>query len=113
MSHNVLCANLEKQQRYCPPGEKSRCKWQQDQATGIATYKSNECLPEVLLEVLRPVFVLLSETKRLQRCVRGTIQNPNECINSLIWARCTKHKHHGAKVVRFAVASAVCHLCLK
>ena len=109
LCHNVLCADPEKQHRYCPLGEKSWCKWQQDLATGTATYKNDNCLPEVFLEVLRPVFVLLSETKLLQRCVRGTTQNPNECINSLIWARCPKHKHHGAKVVRFAVASAVCH----
>ena len=109
LCHNVLCADPKKQHRYCPPGGTSWCKWQQDLATGTATYKSDNCLPEIFLEVLRPVFLVLSETKLLQRCVRGTTQNPNECINSLIWARCPKHKHHGAKVVRFAVASAVCH----
>ena len=108
LCHNVLCADPKKQHRYCPPGGTSWCKWQQDLATGTATYKSDNCLPEIFLEVLRPVFLVLSETKLLQRCVRGTTQNPNECINSLIWARCPKHKH-GAKVVRFAVASAVCH----
>ena len=36
-------------------------------------------------------------------------QNQNECINSMVWVRCPKHKHHGVKVVRGAVASAVCH----
>lgn len=25
------------------------------------------------------------------------------------WVRCPKHKHHGAKVVRCAAASAICH----
>ena len=39
----------------------------------------------------------------------GTTQNPNECVNSMVWVRCPKHKHHGVKVVRCAVASAVCH----
>jgi len=28
----------------------------------------------------------------------------------MVWVRCLKHKHHGVKVVRCAVASAVCHL---
>ena len=37
------------------------------------------------------------------------LQNPNECINSLVWARCPKHKHHGLKAISYAVASAVCH----
>jgi len=27
----------------------------------------------------------------------------------MVWVRCPKHKHHGAKVVRYAAASAVCH----
>ena len=51
----------------------------------------------------------LSETKLLQRCVRGATQNRNECINAMVWARCPKHKHHGAKVIRRSVPSAVCH----
>ena len=66
-------------------------------------------MPEVFLEVLRPTFMTLSDAKLLERCVRGTTQNPNECINSMVWVRCPKHKHHGAKVIRCAVASAVCH----
>ena len=39
----------------------------------------------------------------------GATQNRNECINSMVWVRCPKHKHHGVTVVRCAVASAVCH----
>ena len=27
----------------------------------------------------------------------------------MVWARCPKHKHHGVKVARCAVSSAVCH----
>ena len=27
----------------------------------------------------------------------------------MVWVRCPKHKHHGAKVVCYAAASAVCH----
>ena len=30
-------------------------------------------------------------------------------INGTVWVRCPKHKHHGAKVVRYAAASAICH----
>lgn len=48
-------------------------------------------------------------TKLLERCVRGATQNHNECINSMVWVCCPKHKHHGVKVIRCAVASAVCH----
>lgn len=51
----------------------------------------------------------LSETKLLERCVCGTTQNRNKCINLLVWVRCIKHKHHEVKVIRCAVASAVLH----
>ena len=109
LTHNVQSDSLAHQHQYCPTGETSWCKWQQDLVTGTTTYKGDNCLPRVFLEVLRPVFMTLSDSKLLTRCIRGTTQNPNECINSLVWVRCPKHKHHSAKVVRFAVASAVCH----
>ena len=68
-----------------------------------------DCLPEVFLELLRPTFMTISDAKLLERCIRGTTQKPNECLNSMVWVRCPKHKHHGAEMVRFAAASAMCH----
>ena len=110
LNHSVKSdSDASKQHRFCPRGASSWCKWQQDLATATDTYKDDDCLPEVFLEILRPIFMALSETKLLKRCVRGTTQNPNECLNSLVWSRCPKHKHHGVKVIRCAVASAVCH----
>ena len=109
LHHSVKSQDLAKQHRFCPRGESSWCRWQQDAATGTKTYKDDDCLPEVFLEVLRPTFVTLSDDKLLERCVLGTTQNPNECVNSMVWVRCPKHKHHGVKVIRCAVASAVCH----
>ena len=104
-----MYSQITHQHHYCPPGGSSWCKWQQDFVTGTTTYKGDNCLPSVFLDVLCSVFMTLSDSKLLTRCIRGTTQNPNECINSLVWVRCPKHKHHSAKVVRFAVASAVCH----
>ena len=109
LNHSVKAADLAKQHRFCPPGESSWYKWQQDQASGTVTYKNDECLPEIFLELLRPTFMTLSDTKLLERCVRGTTQNRNECKNSLVRVRCPKHKHHGVKVIRCAAASAFLH----
>lgn len=99
LNHSVKGQDPAKQHRFCPVGESSWCKWQQDMATGTSTYKDDDCLPEVFLELLRPTFMTLSDTKLLERCIRGTTQNPNECINSMVWVHCPKHMHHGAKVV--------------
>ena len=107
LNHSVK-SEPAKQHRFCPPGESSWCKWQQHAATGTSTYNDNDCLPGVFLEVLRPTFMTLSDAKLLERCLLGTTQNPNECVNCMVWVRCPKHKHHGVKVVRCAVASAVC-----
>ena len=109
LNHNVIAKSPTAQHRYCPPGENSWCKWQQDKHTGTKTYKPENLLPAVFLEVLRPVFMTLSETKLLERCVRGATKNRNECLNSLVWIRCPKHKFHGRKIVAYATASAICH----
>ena len=109
LHHSIQSKDLAKQHRFCPVGESSWCKWQQDIATGTKTYKPDDCLPGVFCDLLSPTFMTLSESKLLERCVRGATQNRNECINALVWARCPKNKHHGAKSVRCAVASSVCH----
>ncbi|XP_028394501.1 uncharacterized protein LOC114518697 [Dendronephthya gigantea] len=102
-------AQSDQQHCFCPPGESSWCKWQQDKASGTSTYSGEDCLPSVFKEVLKPTFLALSESGLLQRCVLGTTQNQNESLNGLVWAQCPKHKHHGSKAVHCAVGSAVCH----
>ena len=109
LNHSVKDDDLEKQHRFCPPGDKSWCKWQKDKVLGAKTYSAEECLPEVFLEVLHPVFMTLNDTSLLKRCVLGTTQNANECLNSVVWVRCPKHKYHGHKIIRCAVALAICH----
>ena len=109
LNHNIKSPDPTKQHRFCPPGETSWCKWQQDLATCTLTYKGDNCLPEVFLDVLKPIYMNLSETNLLRRCVHGATQNSNESINALVWIRCPKHKHHGATAVQCAAASAVCH----
>ena len=109
LHHCIHLPDPNKQHRFCPVGESSWCKWQQDSTSGTATYKADDCLPEVFFDLLQPIFMTLSETKLLERCVRGATQNRNECINSMVWVRCPKHKHHGIKAIRCAVASSVCH----
>ena len=58
-------------------------------------------------DLLKLIFSDLSDEKLLARCVQGATQNPNESINSLVWARCPKHKLNGTGPLQFAAASAV------
>ena len=70
-------------------------------------YTSKDCLPEVFMDLLKPIFTDLSSKVVLKRCVLGVTKNQHEGINSLVWLRCPKHKFNGANIVKFATAAAV------
>ena len=107
LHHMINKKDLAQQHLYCPRGSEAWCAWQRDVADGTKTYKNINCLPNVFFDLLKAIFLDLSDEKLLARCVQGATQNPNESINSLVWARCPKHKFNGAGPVQFAAASAV------
>lgn len=80
-----------------------RFKWQQDKPTGVKTYKPDNILPDFFFKSC----ALFLWHSVIQSFLLDVFRN--ECINSLVWIRCPKHKFHLAKVVCFAVALAVCH----
>ena len=81
LTHNVHSSSLESH-KFCPIGANSWCKWQQDKATGTKTYKPDNILPDVFFEVLRPVFMALSDSKLLARCVKADFQSSHEAPRS-------------------------------
>ena len=76
------------------------CRWHKN-------IQNIDCLLNLCFDLLKPIFLDLSDEKLLARCIQGTTQNPNESINSLVWARCPKHKFNGAGPVQFSAASTV------
>lgn len=46
LHHSVKLKDASKQHRFCPRGEQSWCKWQQDLASKTSTYKDDNCLPK-------------------------------------------------------------------
>ena len=48
LNHCVKAENPAKRNRFCPFGETSWGKWQQDQASGTSTYKDDD-RPDVFL----------------------------------------------------------------
>ena len=74
-----------------------------------STYKAVGCLRGVFLELLRPTFMILSDSKLIERCVHGTTQNPNEYSNSMVWVLWPKYKNHSKRVIYCAAQPAVCH----
>ena len=109
LHHLIKRTDATRQHFYCPRGSESWCAWQRDAADGTKSYRDTNCLPEAFFEVLKPIFLDLSSDRLLARCILGATQNPNESINSLVWARCSKHKFHGLPAIQFAASAAVLH----
>ncbi|XP_048578883.1 uncharacterized protein LOC125560699 isoform X1 [Nematostella vectensis] len=66
-------------------------------------------LDPVFVDSLKPTYVRLTSDALLERCLPGNTQNPNECLNSLVWLRCPKHRWFGRKRVEMAAVSAALH----
>ena len=49
----------------------------------------------------------LSDDKLLERCLHGKTQNNNECLNGVIWKRCSKDVYVGQQTLEMGVNSAV------
>jgi len=89
----------------CPVGENSWCGWQRDSAS----YKHKHGLPEAIVELLEPIFDDLSNPDLLARCPHGKTQNPNECLNKIIWSHCPKEMWASYKTVQQSAYAAVAH----
>ena len=89
----------------CPDGEGSWCRYKRDPES----YKHRKGLPIDIVEFIKPVFDDLSSRKLLEKCVHGKTQNNNECLNKLIWDRCSKEYFVGVETVEEACFSAVSH----
>ena len=96
------------QHQYCPTGPDSSCKWQLVQA-GVSDhhYVHHNTLPKAVFDVIKPIYLRLTERKLLERCLLGATQNANESFHGVIWGMCQKETFCGADVVRFAASLAV------
>ena len=73
------------------------------------TYKHKHGLPTSVVKFIKPVFEDLSDEKLLRKCLHGKTQNVNECLNKLIWDRCSKEYYVEKDTVEEAVYSAVAY----
>ena len=89
----------------CPEGENSWCGYKRNPAT----YKHRKGIPKAVADFIQPVFNDLSSSDLLSKCLHGKTQNVNECLNKLIWDRCSKDYFVERDVLEEAVYSAVSH----
>lgn len=91
----------------CPTGRESWCRHNAALAKGKPAPKHSYNLPKDVARALLPVYERLSETKLLERCLRGKTQNSNESFHSVIWNLVPKERHSSLFAVEAAVAEAV------
>eukprot|EP00117_Sycon_ciliatum_P047960 scpid50775/ scgid34206/ len=66
------------QHQFCPTGPDSWCKWQLVQAGVRDEYTHRHILPKAVFDVVKPLYLRLTERKLLERCLLGATQNANE-----------------------------------
>ena len=103
LMHKVQHEDPAKQHRFCPPGGDSWCGWQVEQAGG-EQYTARDTLPYAVFEVIKPIWLQLTDKSLLEKCVRGATQNRNEAWNGMLWGICPKTKFAGADVVKLCAA---------
>ena len=91
----------------CPRAADSWCKYQADKLNKTNTNKGKPGIPAIIREIIRPVFISLSDEKLSSKCLRGKTQNNNESLNGLIWKRCPKDVFVGRTTLELGVASAI------
>ena len=65
-------------------------------------------LCQLVVDAIHPLYETMSDDQLLRRCLLQGTQNVNECVHSVIWARCPKHQFATRNRVEIAVALGVC-----
>ena len=99
----------EYRHHFCPPGQLSWCKYNQDKETGKTTYKKTINIPTWIHDIIKSIFVSLSDDALLSKCLHGETQNPNKALNNIIWTRCPKSIYVNRPVMEMGVNAAVLH----
>ena len=95
--------SLDEQHSLCP--RDSWCTYWSNREK----YNDQKRLASVFIEVLKPLFLNLTKSKLLKRCLQGLTQNQNEAINGLSWGKCPKTKFCGKVKVLLAVSETISH----
>lgn len=90
----------------CPKGENSWCSFQKSVANKLP-YSHKNSVPVPIMDFIKPVFKSLSDRSLLRKFLHGQTQNPNESVNSVIWARLPKIGFVGIKTLHLGVYDTV------
>ena len=93
--------------KYCPKDMDTWCKYQKSVNDGTEFQGDRINIAEEVYDMIRPVWLRLSENKLLEKCLHGRTQNVNEAFSAFVWHRCPKTIFVGKYIFDISVASAV------
>ena len=103
--HKVDFPKPETRHRCCPAGNTSWCDWQRLKAENQQEeYVPTDSLPLAVYDVVKPIWVQLTDKSLLQGCLCGATQNRNEAWNGMLWGMCPKSKFASTEVVQICAA---------
>ena len=91
----------------CPNGPTSWCKHNRAVAKGDPPPPHHQTIPYEIAVIVKPVFLRLSSTNLMERCVLGATQNQSESFNGCVWNYCPKTDFQSSAVVEIATNLAV------
>ena len=102
---HVASSSAKPMHKNCPDGVDSWCGFKRNPDS----YKHRKGIPQPIVDFIQPVFDDLSSEVLLKKCLHGKTQNVNECLNKLIWDRCSKEYFVERSVIEEATYSAISH----
>lgn len=110
--YHSISSDLKPQHSKCPTGEDSWCFYNSAVAKGDSpgSHKLHVGTPlkESTLPFILPIYQRLASDELLERCINCGTQNANECLHSMIWAKCPKETFVYKQRVKHAVMEAIC-----
>ena len=90
---------------FCDKRQDTSCKYKTKLEGKVHIDKPS--IPNVVRELVMPIFKDLSKPELLQKCLHGKTQNNNECLNGVVWTRLPKDDFVGGKTLKLEISSAI------
>ena len=88
--HSTEFKETENRHLYCPRGTDTWCKYWKDKLNNEKQFVEKPGMPIAVYDIIKPIFLDLSNETLLKKCLHGKTQNANEALNNLIWTKCPK-----------------------
>ena len=95
--------------KYCPQDITTWCKDQKSKIDGTEFKGDRINISEPIYQLIRPLWLRLSENSLLGKCIHGRTQNVNEAFNAFVWKRTQQDIFVGKNVLDIYICCVCCY----